>query len=598
MGFARWKNASWGPALGLLLLVAGTSSPASGASETSAGDGRGCSADPSTFPAAWSTSETWAWGRICEGRAADFDTALGTAKKSAQHTDDRFGDARRMLGADFLRTILTREQFRGAIPPEGVRIQGAVFADDVDLRDAVLTRVLGISDSRFRGKVTMNRLRTPTSVSFNGSKFERELWLDSVRIGGNLVMTNGEFGRVVMKTARIDGDFAMSRSNVTGALNMNGATVGGNLFLKNGTFGEVNLTNAVVGRQLNTGQSTFNGTLQMGGLSTEGHLMMNDGTKFEEVVLRGARIGGQLSLSDAVFGGRFDGESMMVERDLHMVRARFDGVTDLPLISVGGSVDVGGAKLNALNLTGARVGNQLVFGAGGDTVRWASSEDGEGRTRSPLIILWDASVAGLVDDAGSWPEDLQMMIRDFRYERLTPYGPREEGIGKLRETSWYVAWLARDLSNSFQPYTQLARVLSHYGEDGKARDILVAGRERKRTQLAWWSPERWWLWALCWTIGYGYGAGELRALYWAVLFILFGGLIALFKAKPLADGEQPGFWYAIDMLLPGIQLNGQYRHVEMTGWPRYYFRVHRLVGYLLLFFVVAGLTGLAEQAAR
>ena len=189
-----------------------------------------------------------------------------------------------------------------------------------------------------------------------------------------------------------------------------------------------------------------------------------------------------------------------------------------------------------------------------------------------------------------------MMLRDFRYERLTPYGPRGERIGKLRDASWYIAWLARDRSDSFQPYTQLARVLVAYGEDAMAHDVLIAGRERRRTQLPWWSPERWWLWALRWTIGYGYGAGELRALAWAVLLVLFGGLIARYKGKPSLHGEKPGIWYSIDMLLPGIQLGERERHSEITGWLRRYFLIHRLVGYLLLFFVVAGLVGLAEQA--
>ena len=529
MRTGRWKTACCGLALRLALLVWATATLASGGSEISAPAGRACAVDASVLPSSWSPPEEWAWRQICGGRAADFDVALGTTKASGRNTDNRFDDARRNLTAAFLRTVLTRTDFRAAVPPEGVRIHGAVFADDLDLRDAVLDRVLGINDSRFRGKVTMNRLRTSTSVSFSGSKFDAELWLDSVRIDGNLAMTDGRFASVVMKTARVDGDLALSRSHVAEELNLNAATVAGNLFLKRGTFNGIDLTNARVGRQLNLQDSTVNGMLEMGGISTGGHLLMGAEhglSKFNEVVLRGARIGGQLSLSDAVFDGRFDGESMTVERDLHMGSARFQWAVDLPLIRVAGSLDVGGAALHALNLAGARVGNDLVIGAGGDTVQWVDSEDSEGRTRSPLMILWFASVGGLVDDAGSWPDHLQLMLRDFRYERLTPYGERGERPGKLRDASWYIAWLARDRSGSFQPYTQLARVLAAYGEDGIAHEVLIAGRERKRIQLPWWSPERWWYWALHWTIGYGYGAGELRALGWAVLLVLFGGLIA------------------------------------------------------------------------
>ena len=104
------------------------------------------------------------------------------------------------------------------MPREGVRIRGAVFESAVDVRDAVLARPLEISDSRFAGEVVLNRLRTPTSVSFVGSEFENTIWLDSVRIGGNLGMHDAQLARVVLKTAVIDGDLNLSQSRVAGEL--------------------------------------------------------------------------------------------------------------------------------------------------------------------------------------------------------------------------------------------------------------------------------------------------------------------------------------------------------------------------------------------
>ena len=589
MGSWRWMSGRSGLAWLLLWLMVGSWTPVSGESAPSARADQAHGVDASELPSGWSSAETWAWSQITEGRVADFDAILGTAKDSGKQTHERFGDPRRVLGAAFLHAVLTQEQFRGAVPPEGVRIRGAVFDGDVDVRDAVLTRVLEISDSWFAGKVRLNRLRTSTSVSFDGSTFEDELWLDSVRIGGNLNMTNGELGHVMLKTAEIDGDFAMSRSVVNGELNLNGSTVGGSLFLKSATFAGVDLTNATVGRQLITSGSTFNGTLEGGGLSIGGSLRMTDGSKFGDVVLRGARIGGQLILSSSAFGGRFDGESMIVDQDLHMVDSRFAGPTHLPFIRVGGSVDVGGATLRLLNLSGATVGKDFAFGAGGNPVRWVGSVDADGRTRGPWMSLWNASVGGLVDDAESWPENLQTVMRDFAYERLTPLGSDGRGFGQVRDADWYVAWLERDSSNSFQPYRQLARVLASYGHDGAARRVLVAGRERSRKQMPRLSLERWGLFVLRWTIRYGYGPGELRALLWALFFVVIGGVFAWRKGMQWCDS----FWYSIDMLLPGIQLREG--HKELPGRLRHYFRAHRLVGYALLLLVVAGLTGLTDS---
>lgn len=290
------------------------------------------------------------------------------------------------------------------MPREGVRIQGAVFDAAIDLRDAVLAWPLGINDSRFGGEVQLNRLRTPTSVTFSGSHFLHTLWLDSARIGGNLGMQDGRFAHVVLKTAEIDGDLNLSRSRVADDVNMNGSTVHGTLFLKAATLRGVDLTNATVGRQLNAASSKFSGTFEAASLSTGGHVLMNKGARFADVLLRGARIGGQLSLSGSSFAGRLDGESLAVGQDVHMSNVQFERAAEIPLSKIAGGLDVGGTTFTALNLSGATIPKDFWFGAGGDTVRWAESGGIEGRRHNPLLLLWNASVGGLVDNPDSWPE--------------------------------------------------------------------------------------------------------------------------------------------------------------------------------------------------
>lgn len=59
--------------------------------------------------------------------------------------------------------------------------------------------------------------------------------------------------------------------------------------------------------------------------------------------------------------------------------------------------------------------------------------------------------------------------------------------------------------------------------------------------------------------------------------------------------ELLGFWYSLDMLLPVIQLRERhYTDVDLITWVRYYFYIHKVIGYVLVFFVIAGLSGLAE----
>ena len=83
--------------------------------------------------------------------------------------------------------------------------------------------------------------------------------------------------------------------------------------------------------------------------------------------------------------------------------------------------------------------------------------------------------------------------------------------------------------------------------------MLIAGRERERLRLPWWSVERSWSWTLRWSIGYGF-----------------------------------------DMLLPGMWLDERQAEVTLPKPLRRYFNVHRLAGYVLLLFVVAGPAGLTD----
>ena len=87
----------------------------------------------------------------------------------------------------------------------------------------------------------------------------------------------------------------------------------------------------------------------MGAMVTGGNLLMNGEAEFGEVVLRGARIGGQLSLSRFPIP-RAVGRAVHDDRarDLLLQGAIFEGGVDLPFIDVGGSVDVSEATVVGL----------------------------------------------------------------------------------------------------------------------------------------------------------------------------------------------------------------------------------------------------------
>ena len=79
-----------------------------------------------------------------------------------------------------------------------------------------------------------------------------------------------------------------------------------------------------------------------------------------------------------------------------------------------------------------------------------------------------------------------------------------------------------------------------------------------------------------------------------MLFVFIGAAV-LRKIKELdRDGNRLGFWYSLDMLLPGIHLREQHYEVDLKTGAKYYFYIHKIIGYTLAFFLLAGLTGLTR----
>jgi hypothetical protein len=55
-----------------------------------------------------------------------------------------------------------------------------------------------------------------------------------------------------------------------------------------------------------------------------------------------------------------------------------------------------------------------------------------------------------------------------------------------------------------------------------------------------------------------------------------------------------GYSYSFDMLLPIIQLRPSHYDIDLKGRARYYFYVHKIIGWALASFLVAGLAGLTK----
>jgi hypothetical protein len=48
------------------------------------------------------------------------------------------------------------------------------------------------------------------------------------------------------------------------------------------------------------------------------------------------------------------------------------------------------------------------------------------------------------------------------------------------------------------------------------------------------------------------------------------------------------------MLLPIIQLRKMHYDIDLSGWARYYFYFHKIMGYVLGSFLIVGVSGLVK----
>jgi hypothetical protein len=544
----------------------------------------------------WTPQETWIWEQVLAGEVGDLNQRYGEAEPLDPKTDETtwHDPAKpRQVSERFLLDVLALPDFTDAMPFSGLRIVGAWFPAPLDLSNIVFAHQISLQHCQFNDRLSFRTVRLESNLSLEHSTCKGEVDLIGAQIGGYLDVDGATFKR---------------------CLDMNGLTVGRSLFLRATFEGNVDLTGARIEMQLGADTAIFKRQLTMNGLKVGQHLFLR---------------GGGIDTSDgdrrATFKGNIDLRTARVDGDLDLSNATFRGGVDVSAAVIMGELRLGSSHRRR--------------------ACW------EGPTAS--LVLRNTSVAAVQDriDKGqdgkirdAWPKQLQ--LEGFAYRRLGGLGGKGESEMIDRPASWYVAWLERDQSFSPQPYRQLANVFREAGADEQANAILYALRERERAEAwrrgtwtwrrrwRWWRRgtgrwkwqrhgtqrwrrrdtwRSWWRWLgltlLKWVIGYGIGAGYFRALGWAVLFTLIGTLVLRFGGTPpwFTPGwvEQPegleGFrwcaWASLDEILPLVELNkahAEFVDKKLDGWRQDYFYGHRIIGYLLGSFVVAGLAGLTQ----
>jgi len=215
-----------------------------------------------------------------------------------------------------------------------------------------------------------------------------------------------------------------------------------------------------------------------------------------------------------------------------------------------------------------------------------------------VLILTSASVHTLQDglcrdgkadcSPDAWPEHLK--LTGFTYQELESFDTDREIDIATRPAQWWEKWLKKQEGYSPQSYEYLAATLSKLGHQDTAKHILYAGKERERELAPF--PEKIELWFQRVFIGYGYRV--YYSLFWVAGFIVVGAII-LRLSRQGPDNKMPyGIAFSFDMLLPVVKLREYHYKIDLKGWVRYYFYFHKLMGYILASFLIAGLSGLTK----
>jgi hypothetical protein len=477
--------------------------------------------------------------------------------------------------ADLSQVQMVNAHVIGSLAFTGAKVRGSL-----NMTNLLLDGILDMSSGGEFAEIGLINAQIGGLVALAGSKVSGPLNIAIARIGGDLVMNDkAEFVDVRLVNARVLGDLDVDGAKVSGFLDMEGLHLDGSLNMNsNGEFSQVSLANAHVGGSVNLGEgSKVHGLLNMFGLQLAGALYMNGKAEFTDIDLMDARIGELLNLRDSKVAGALTLESIEVHGDAFLSGgAEFSGPVNLIFGNVG-ELELGDATFHGnVDVTGAQIRSDLVLGPA--AARWPGES---------TLILHNARADAIQDTSDAWPAKLD--LTGFSYRSLGGVHPNERDRMADRSVKWLTRWLARE-PYSPQPYAQLATVLRDAGRSDAADDILYAGKQRERQQEAW--PQRLWLTALDWTVGYGYHVE--RALFWVVGFILAGVIVLRVSGEGRRYGMPFGLAYSFDLLLPIIRLREMHYKIDLEGWSRYYFYVHKIMGYVLASFLVVGVSGLVK----
>ena len=508
------------------------------------------------------------------------------------------GTVTRGLGMDSIRVDKNLFMRDGAYL-EGINLRGGVIGSQLEFDGSKVGDKLGMDSVRVGGNlffrdeaifdyVTLRGARVVGQIDVANSIFQDRLFLDSLQVGENLLLRDGsQFQDIVLRTAKIGGQMSLSGSSCNSKLTLDGVEIANNLFFVDGTqIQDVILRTTTVGGQLSFSDGCkCSGSIYIDATEIGSSLFFKRSV-FNSIGVINGKVGGQVEFIDSEFSGALNVDGLDVTGNLYMgLGSDFQQSALIQFVNVGGNVDLSGGAFTDLNLSGSRVKGELRLGS--STLPRPTWQASSKLNLSNLVTysVQDSS------DGKAWPGYLA--LDGFKYSHLGASDGGalvKKGVAS-RNLNWFIDWLSKDPNYRPQSYKTLAEVMQNMGSAKMANDILFAGKERERHQaegLSWMG-----LSLSSWVIGYGFGHRYFYVLRWVIAITFIGAFI--YGSLPQST-NQLEVWlsFSLDILLPIVSLDSAHQ-INFDGFQRYYFYFHKLIGYVLGFFVVAGLSGITKK---
>ena len=579
----------------------------------------------------WSKTEAWVWSQVCTGQAADL-TSLDPAQLSM--TSAAPWPADRVISAAFLQEMLTDPRYKLTVSASPIAIVGARVTDPVVMGNATLENKLVVQDSRFdaslqiydsnvsQGLVLLgDRLGGPLiisrssleyltlrntsgpSVNITNSVFDDNVLFDAVRfpgtfsiagskIGGDLGLvptvagTINHFNAVAILDTDIAGATSISDSAFDGKFDGALATFGGGLGISNSRFADVAFFY----------DTDFVKSVDIADTSFERDLRF-DTSKFEsELRLSGVRLclssqPCELFVADANFGGKVVIDHSLVNGDVNFDGASASGSVELtndsdaqhPLgvtmmdATIARDLTFGATRLSRLQLANASIAGTLQF-LDTPAGMW---------TRNAWLGLSGANIGVLSNATWDWPG--QMNLEGMRFGLI---GLKRPDLDHGCINGDWSLWL-RGIEYSPEPYQQLAKYLSDSGDAGAATCVLETSQTIALSQMPPLKRIVYWTYGM--VAGFGY-APERRAFWFAAGFVVIGMLVLWVTGQGRRNNMPIGLFYSFSEFIPLVSLDKRFDDVELTGLARWYFYLHKIVGYIIALFIAAALSGLTTKS--